>query len=109
MELQWMYAVWYTSRENRAGSGGDAHRDDRVALIFPKAGELILFRHPQTQPKPEMNDKQLEALARKNAAKTLAQPKRRPVYDATLEATRNETRDSAETTRLFKEMKRREF
>jgi hypothetical protein len=56
-----------------------------------------------------MNDKQLEALARKNAARTLAQAKRRPVYDATLEATRNETTDSAETTRLFKEMKRREF
>jgi hypothetical protein len=56
-----------------------------------------------------MNDTQLEALARKNAAKTLAQAKRRPVYDATLDATRNETPDSVETTRLFKEMKRREF
>ncbi len=56
-----------------------------------------------------MNQKQLEALARKNAAKTAAEPKRRRVYDATIEVTRNETRDSAETTRLFKEMKRREF
>ncbi|HEU4586247.1 MAG TPA: hypothetical protein VFT57_03295 [Gemmatimonadaceae bacterium] len=56
-----------------------------------------------------MNQKQLEALARKNAAKAAAQPKRRRVYDATIEVTRNETRDSAETTRLFKEMKRREF
>jgi hypothetical protein len=56
-----------------------------------------------------MNDKQLEALARKNAARTLEQAKKRPVYDATLDATRNETTDSAETTRLFKEMKRREF
>ncbi|HET7620991.1 MAG TPA: hypothetical protein VFK39_03720 [Gemmatimonadaceae bacterium] len=56
-----------------------------------------------------MNQKQLEALARKNAAKSAAQPKRGRVYDATIEATRNETRDSAETTRLFKEMKRREF
>ena len=56
-----------------------------------------------------MNDKQLEALARKNAAKTAVQSKRRRVYDATIEATRNETRDSSETTRLFKEMKRREF
>ncbi len=56
-----------------------------------------------------MNDKQLEALARKNAAKTLSQPKRSRAYDATLDATRNETPDSAETTRLFKEMKRREF
>ncbi len=56
-----------------------------------------------------MNQKQLEALARKNAAKSVEQPKRRRVYDATIEATRNETRDSAETTRLFKEMKRREF
>jgi hypothetical protein len=56
-----------------------------------------------------MNQKQLEALARKNAAKAAVQPKRARVYDATIEATRNETRDSTETTRLFKEMKRREF
>ncbi len=62
---------------------------------------------PSTQ--TTMNDKQLEALARKNAAKTAVQSKRRRVYDATIEVTRNETGDSAETTRLFKEMKRREF
>ncbi len=69
----------------------------------------ILFGHIFNPTHTTMNQKQLEALARKNAAKSAAQPKRGRVYDATIEATRNETRDSAETTRLFKEMKRREF
>ncbi|HEY9514367.1 MAG TPA: hypothetical protein VIQ74_01715 [Gemmatimonadaceae bacterium] len=57
-----------------------------------------------------MDEKQLMALARKNAAKEQTQAKRRPVYDATLDATRTNVPDNAsETTRFFKEMKRREF
>lgn len=58
-----------------------------------------------------MNDKQLEALARKNAAKAHGGPKpTRRVYDATLEATRpTDDQDDAEALRIFREMKRREF
>lgn len=58
-----------------------------------------------------MNDKQLEALARKNAAKAHGGPKPvRRVYDATLEATRPaEEKDDSEALRIFREMKRREF
>ena len=59
-----------------------------------------------------MNDKQLEALARRNAAKaTRNMNKPRPSYDATLDATkRKEDETSAlEAQRMFKEMKRREF
>lgn len=77
--------------------------------LHPSSESCIILDSPEPNPPPPMNQKQLEALARKNAAKTAAQPKRARVYDATIEATRNETRDSAETTRLFKEMKRREF
>jgi hypothetical protein len=60
-----------------------------------------------------MNQKQkkLEALARKNAAKAKKlQSQRSRTYDATLDATRPKDADeSGETTRFFKEMKRREF
>lgn len=58
-----------------------------------------------------MNEKQLQALARRNAAKAIKGDKKpRPSYDATLEATRAPERDNdAETQRMFKEMKRREF
>ena len=58
-----------------------------------------------------MNEKQLQALAKKNAAKaTKADKKPRPTYDPTLEATRGPERtDDNETQRMFKEMKRREF
>ena len=58
-----------------------------------------------------MNDKQLEALARKNAAKAHGGGKpTRKVYDATLQATRPaDTEDDAEALRIFREMKRREF
>ena len=59
-----------------------------------------------------MNEKQLEALARKNAAKaTKNMNKPRPSYDATLDATKGQGEDSAvlEAQRMFKEMKKREF
>lgn len=58
-----------------------------------------------------MNEKQLEALARKNAAKaTKADKKPRPTYDPTLEATRSPDRvDDNDVQKLFKEMKKREF
>ena len=58
-----------------------------------------------------MDDKQLLALARKNAAKAQrAQTKPRPVYDATLEATRPpEAAEAGEAEEIFREMKRRDF
>lgn len=58
-----------------------------------------------------MNDKQLKALLRKNAAKAeRAKPKPRPAYDATLDATRPAAPDDAsEADEIFREMKRREF
>ncbi len=58
-----------------------------------------------------MDDKKLLALARKNAAKAQqAQKKPRPIYDATLEATRpTEPEQDGEAERIFREMKRREF
>lgn len=58
-----------------------------------------------------MNEKQLIALAKKNAAKSVANPKKqRPVYDATLEATRPAAEaDDGEAAEIFREMKRREF
>lgn len=57
-----------------------------------------------------MDDKQLLALARRNAAKAQAPVKPRKVYDATLEATRAASAElSSEAERMFREMKRREF
>lgn len=58
-----------------------------------------------------MNEKQIRALAKKNAAKAQRlQEKRQRTYDATLDATRRsndeETRDA---DRIFREMKKREF
>jgi hypothetical protein len=59
-----------------------------------------------------MNDKQLQALARRNAAKSADQSKKetkaRKVYDATLEATKSTDVDE-EALEIFREMKRREF
>lgn len=58
-----------------------------------------------------MNDKQLQALIRKNAEKVArAKPKPRRAYDATLDATRPvEPGDTSEADDIFREMKRREF
>ncbi len=61
-----------------------------------------------------MNDKQLLALARKNAAKAAKaqdnEKKARKTYDSTLEATRSPGEDDRhEADEIFKEMKRREF
>lgn len=57
-----------------------------------------------------MDDRKLEALARKNAAKEAAPKGRRRSYDATLDATRGPDDDEdEERKRFFKEMKRREF
>ena len=57
-----------------------------------------------------MNEKQIKALAKKNAAKAARVPSRQRTYDETLDATRpKDERDTTEVTRLFKEMKKREF
>jgi hypothetical protein len=58
-----------------------------------------------------MNEKQLLALAKKNAAKAAERKaKQRPVYDQTVEATRaSEPVEGEEAAEIFAEMKRREF
>lgn len=57
-----------------------------------------------------MNEKQIRALAKKNAARAAKlQQKRQRTYDETLDATRRSVDDSGEANRMFKEMKRREF
>lgn len=61
-----------------------------------------------------MNDKQLAKLVRQNAAKAekLAKSREGRAYDRTVTATRPPEEDAAvdnERTRMFKEMKRREF
>jgi hypothetical protein len=58
-----------------------------------------------------MNQKKLEALAKRNAAKAgKVQQQRSRTYDATLDATRPKSDDdSGEADRIFREMKRREF
>ena len=58
-----------------------------------------------------MDDKQIAALVRKNAAKAM-RPKnpQRKTYDATLDATRPlETEADVEAAELFSQMKKREF
>jgi hypothetical protein len=58
-----------------------------------------------------MNDKQLEALVRKNAAKAAKASQKRSAYtDPTLEATRGSAGgDDSDAKKIFKEMKKREF
>jgi hypothetical protein len=58
-----------------------------------------------------LSDKQIAALARKNAAKAHnVVKKRQQSYDATLDATRStEADDTGEAQRIFDEMKKREF
>ncbi|MGQ0642155.1 MAG: hypothetical protein ACT4P6_15515 [Gemmatimonadaceae bacterium] len=58
-----------------------------------------------------LSDKQIAALARRNAAKAQQiQKKRSQKFDATLDATRPTDEDeSGETQRMFDEMKKREF
>ena len=58
-----------------------------------------------------MNEKQLLALARKNAAKAQqAEKKRQRTFDATLDATRPEgPPEKGEAEEIFNEMKKREF
>jgi 5-methylcytosine-specific restriction endonuclease McrBC GTP-binding regulatory subunit McrB len=60
-----------------------------------------------------VDDKKLLALAKKNAAKSqLPKNKPRPVYDATLDATRPAEipeEKASEADAIFREMKRREF
>ena len=58
-----------------------------------------------------MNEKQIRALAKKNAARAAKlQQKRQRSSDDTVDATRPSTdKDSGEADRIFKEMKRREF
>jgi hypothetical protein len=60
-----------------------------------------------------MDEKQLLALAKKNAAKAAkaqeAEKKARKKYDKTLDMSAPEDADSLEALKMFKEMKRREF
>jgi hypothetical protein len=57
-----------------------------------------------------MNQKKIEALARKNAARAAkVQTNRSRTYDATLDATLRNHDETGETQRMFREMKRREF
>lgn len=59
-----------------------------------------------------MNEKQLQALIKKNAAKAerAQKQKQRPAFDATLDATRpTDATDESEADAIFREMKKREF
>jgi hypothetical protein len=58
-----------------------------------------------------MNEKQIRALAKRNAAKAAKlKPGAQRTYDETLDATRNRDTDArGDSQRFFKEMKRREF
>jgi hypothetical protein len=57
-----------------------------------------------------MNEKQIRALARKNAAKALkAEKQRQRSYDQTLDATRPREEETGDAQRIFREMKKREF
>lgn len=57
-----------------------------------------------------MNEKQIKALARKNAAKALKADKQRTrTFDQTLDATRPPDTDTKDAERIFREMKKREF
>lgn len=57
-----------------------------------------------------MDEKQLLALAKKNAARSVAPKGKRRTYDPTLDATRStEADDDEERKQFFKDMKRREF
>jgi hypothetical protein len=53
-----------------------------------------------------MDEKKLQALARKNAAKAAAQQKPKAKYDSTVSP---DSEADEEALRLFKEMKKREF
>lgn len=57
-----------------------------------------------------MNEKQIKALAKRNAAKAAkAKPTSVRAYDDTVDKTRSPDRDDRDATRIFKEMKKREF
>jgi hypothetical protein len=57
-----------------------------------------------------MNEKQIKALAKRNAAKAAkVKPTSQRAYDDTVEKTRAPDRDDTDANRIFKEMKKREF
>jgi hypothetical protein len=57
-----------------------------------------------------MNEKQIKALAKRNAAKAArVKPPSQRAYDETVEKTRPPERDDTDANRIFKEMKKREF
>ena len=57
-----------------------------------------------------MNEKQIKALARRNANKAARVKPGQRTYDETLDATRpREETDRSDADRILKEMKRREF
>jgi hypothetical protein len=57
-----------------------------------------------------MNEKQIKALAKRNAAKAArVKPPSQRAYDETVEKTRPPDRDDTVANRIFKERKKREF
>lgn len=59
-----------------------------------------------------MNEKQLQALIKKNAARAerAQKQKQRPAFDSTLDATRSpDAADESDADAIFREMKKREF
>lgn len=57
-----------------------------------------------------MNEKQIKALAKRNAAKAAkVKPTSLRSYDDTVDKTRAPDRDDSDAKRIFKEMKKREF
>ena len=57
-----------------------------------------------------MNEKQIKALAKRNAAKAAkVKPTSVRSYDDTVDKTRAPERDDKDAQRIFKEMKKREF
>ena len=57
-----------------------------------------------------MNEKQIKALAKRNAAKAAkVKPTSVRAYDDTVDKTRSPDRDDRDASRIFKEMKKREF
>jgi hypothetical protein len=57
-----------------------------------------------------MNEKQIRALAKRNAAKAARVKPGQKTYDETLDATRpRDDRDRSDADRIFREMKKREF
>lgn len=94
------------TQTNELGFAGDSLGPQSVPfLTIPR------YRIDNRSPSSMLSDKQIAALAKKNAAKAQQiSKKRQQKFDATLDATRPTNEDeTGETQRLFDEMKKREF